>query len=97
MIMVSDDARVGIVAKLQLYQFQSNTMFDGAIDLIDGKIELSQQNIMDLKKELNDAAKNIDSTRSVLSRLEDIEKHTRRLEEFGMSYDGKENKEEGNE
>ena len=90
-MLVSDDARVGIIAKLKLYQIQSNTMFDGAIDLIDGKIELSQQNIMDLRKELTIADKNIDSTRSVLSRLEDIEKHTRCLEEFGRGeYDKKE-------
>ena len=93
MMLVSDDARVGIISKLKLYQVQSNTMFDGAIDLINGKIELSQQNIMDLKKELNKATRHIDSTRSVLSRLENIEKQTRCLEEFGMSYDGEENKE----
>ena len=94
-MLVSDDARVGIIAKLKLYQIQSNTMFDGAIDLIDGKIELSQQNIMDLKKELTIAAKNIDSTRSVLSRLENIEKQTRCLEEFGRGEDSK--KEEADE
>lgn len=95
MMLVSYDARVGIIAKLKLYQIQSNTMFDGAIDLIDGKIELSQQNIMDLKKELTIAAKNIDSTRSVLSRLENIEKQTRCLEEFGRGEDSK--KEEADE
>ena len=89
MMLVSDDARVGIIAKLKLYQIQSSTMFDGAIDLIDGKIELSRQNIMDLRKELTIADKNIDSTRSVLSRLEDIEKHTRCLEEFGRGEDDK--------
>ena len=94
-MLVSYDARVGIIAKLKLYQIQSNTMFDGAIDLIDGKIELSQQNIMDLKKELTIAAKNIDSTRSVLSRLENIEKQTRCLEEFGRGEDSK--KEEADE
>ena len=86
-MLVSDDARVGIIAKLKLYQIQSNTMFDGAIDLIDGKIELSQQNIMDLRKELTIADKNIDSTRSVLSRLENIEKNIRCLEEFGRGGD----------
>lgn len=89
MMLVSDDARVGIIAKLKLYQVQSNTMFDGAIDLINGKIELSQQNIMDLKKELTIADKNIDSTHSVLSRLENIEKQTRCLEEFGRGGDSK--------
>ena len=81
MMLVSDDARVGIIAKLKLYQIQSSTMFDGAIDLINGEMDLSQQNIIDLKTELNEATRNIDSTRSMLSRLENIEKHTRCLEE----------------
>ena len=93
--MISDEARAAIAAKLDSFEDRINFFYYELIKLVKGELNLTQENIKTFEKSLSEIERNINETRSILSRLRDIEKQERCLNEYAKPE--KEKTEEENE